>query len=210
METDILVFGDSIAYGAWDKEGGWVSRLKEFLHKKAPPSSDSCSLVYNLSVSGETTEDLLERFDFEAAQRAGQNMVIVFAIGINDLQFIESGHDSTKTLARFKENITELAQTASRMSDKVFFVGLTPLDEKKTHPLASDGENPYTNESVRAFNRIIEAVCSEEKAKFIDIFSGFMKKGHERLLEDGLHPNSDGHRLIFELVRGALTKNKTI
>jgi len=210
METDILVFGDSIAYGAWDKEGGWVSRLKEFSHKKAQPSSDFYTLVYNLSVSGETTEDLLERFDSEAAQRATENTIIVFAIGINDLQFIESGHDSGKTLARFKDNITRLVKTAHRMSSKVFFVGLTPLDEKETHSLASDGENPYTNENIRALNKIIEGVCSKEKAKFIDIFSSFMKKGHEKLLEDGLHPNSDGHRLIFKLVKEALVKSKAI
>lgn len=25
----ILVFGDSIVYGAWDTEGGWAERLKK-------------------------------------------------------------------------------------------------------------------------------------------------------------------------------------
>ena len=30
----ILIFGDSITYGAWDKEGGWVQRLRKFLDER--------------------------------------------------------------------------------------------------------------------------------------------------------------------------------
>jgi lysophospholipase L1-like esterase len=208
MEQSILVFGDSIAYGAWDKEGGWVERLKNSLAEKR--KSDSYYIIYNLSVSGETTEDLVQRFDFEAGQRADKDTAILFAIGINDLQFIEPMHDVVRTLKRFKENIEGLIQTASRLSKIVFFVGLTPLNEKITRPLPSDFANPYTNEHVKELNQVIKSVCSEEKAVFIEIFSGFMKAGHERLLEDGLHPNSNGHKLIFEQVRQALAKNKII
>ena len=29
----ISVFGDSITYGAWDREAGWVERLKKVLNK---------------------------------------------------------------------------------------------------------------------------------------------------------------------------------
>ena len=32
--TCLLVFGDSITYGAWDLEGGWVQRLRSFIDKK--------------------------------------------------------------------------------------------------------------------------------------------------------------------------------
>ena len=27
----ILIFGDSICYGKWDKEGGWVTRLRKYI-----------------------------------------------------------------------------------------------------------------------------------------------------------------------------------
>lgn len=27
----ILVFGDSIAYGKWDSDGGWVARLRKYV-----------------------------------------------------------------------------------------------------------------------------------------------------------------------------------
>lgn len=29
----ILIFGDSITYGAWDSEGGWADRLKRWAHQ---------------------------------------------------------------------------------------------------------------------------------------------------------------------------------
>ena len=78
----ILVFGDSIAYGAWDREGGWVQRLRRFLDEK-----NSDVLVYNLSIDSDTTEDLLERFEFETKQRIrGDEIILIFAIGVNDSQ----------------------------------------------------------------------------------------------------------------------------
>lgn len=34
-DIDILIFGDSITYGAWDSEkGGWVNRLRLTLENK--------------------------------------------------------------------------------------------------------------------------------------------------------------------------------
>jgi lysophospholipase L1-like esterase len=30
----LLIFGDSITYGAWDIEGGWAARLRKFLDGK--------------------------------------------------------------------------------------------------------------------------------------------------------------------------------
>ncbi|MBU4142033.1 MAG: hypothetical protein V1732_05890 [Patescibacteria group bacterium] len=32
--SQILIFGDSIAYGKWDKRGGWVTRLSNFIDEK--------------------------------------------------------------------------------------------------------------------------------------------------------------------------------
>jgi lysophospholipase L1-like esterase len=56
IET-ICVFGDSITWGAYDPErGGWVNRLRNDLEKKEIES-------YNLGISGDTTADLLKRFN---------------------------------------------------------------------------------------------------------------------------------------------------
>ena len=198
----IIVFGDSIAYGASDSEGGWVERLKEHLGGKA--------VIYNLSIPGESTETLLERFETEASQRADKNTVIIIAVGINDLQFIDQMHDVLKILKHFKDNVSKLIRSANSLSTKVFFVGLTPLDEKKTNPISNDFENPYINKYVKEYNQLIRIACVKKKARFIDVFDSFIKAKHEKLLEDGVHPNSDGHKLIFKLVKEALVKSKAI
>lgn len=59
MNNIICVFGDSITWGAWDIEkGGWVQRLRNFVES----SSEEYIEIYNLGVSGDNTEDLLEIF----------------------------------------------------------------------------------------------------------------------------------------------------
>ncbi len=47
----ILIFGDSIAHGVWDREGGWAQRLRRFLDEKKFPIP-----LFNLSITTETTE----------------------------------------------------------------------------------------------------------------------------------------------------------
>ena len=72
----ILIFGDSIIYGAWDREGGWAARLRKFLDEKTLTEEDFYCLVYNLGISGDTTEDLLERFEFETEQRIKEKKIL--------------------------------------------------------------------------------------------------------------------------------------
>jgi lysophospholipase L1-like esterase len=72
----ICIFGDSIAWGATDCEkGGWVERLKTELMVKDID-------VYNLGISGDTTENILKRMDAEAEARNPD--IIIFSVGIND------------------------------------------------------------------------------------------------------------------------------
>lgn len=70
---DIGVWGDSITYGAGDSKAlGWVGRLRKSYDK------DSEVNVYNFGVCGDTTNDLLRRFDGEAA--SVDPNVVIFSI----------------------------------------------------------------------------------------------------------------------------------
>ena len=85
--AQILIFGDSITWGAWDEEGGWAQRFKKEIDKKAITANfTSYHSVYNLGISGDNTNDLLERFESETQRRLdeGEEAIILFAIGIND------------------------------------------------------------------------------------------------------------------------------
>ncbi|MEA2003336.1 MAG: hypothetical protein U9O53_00050 [archaeon] len=72
--THILVFGDSIVWGAWDSEGGWVDRLKMKINRNAikairkNPESDY-NVIYNLGVAGINIKNVLSRIKSETKAR---------------------------------------------------------------------------------------------------------------------------------------------
>lgn len=88
---NLLIFGSSITWGAWDKQGGWVQRLKSVCDNKASESNyDNYTAVYCLGVSGDNTEDLLARFDTEVKARIDEEekTLLLIEIGINDSQYV--------------------------------------------------------------------------------------------------------------------------
>ena len=210
--TQILVFGDSITYGAWDKEGGWVQRLRKFLDEKNLTDPDFYCLVYNLGVSGNNSKDLLERFEFETKQRLEENeeTIIIFAVGINDSQFVHSENKNRISLENFKKNLQELINLAKNFSSKIVFLGLTPVDETKTTPIPWNTDKSYKNEYILKYNEIIKTVCEENKIYFVELFEKLKEINYQKLLDDGLHPNSEGHKKIFEIIKDFLIKNKII
>ena len=208
----ILVFGASITLGAWDIKGGWVGRLKTFLAEKSLAHPDLDYRVYNLGVSGNTTEDLLARFEFEAKQRIKEKeeTIIIFLIGTNDSQFVISKNNLRTLPDKFRENIQQLIYLAKKLTPKILFVGLTPVDESKTTPIPWNTDKIYKNENIQKYNEIIKSVCKKNNIYFIDTFSTWIKSDYKKLLEDGLHPNLEGHREIFETVKKFLIQNKIV
>ncbi|MEK7481915.1 MAG: GDSL-type esterase/lipase family protein [Patescibacteria group bacterium] len=208
----ILVFGDSITYGVWDREGGWAQRLRKFLDEKTLIEQDFYCLVYNLGISGDTSEDLLERFEFETKQRIKEkeDTVIIFSIGGNDATFIDNRNQYQISQDRFKENIQKLIKLAEKYASKILFVGLLPADESKTIPIPWAPDKSYKNEHIVQYDKIIKSICRGNEIPFIDVFEEFINSDYKNLLEDGQHPNSAGHQKIFEIVKEFLIANKVI
>lgn len=193
---NILIFGDSITWGAYDPEqGGWATRLQNYFE-----SQDDGIGVYNLGISGNTTADLLERIEVETKSRKPN--LIIFAIGINDAQFIHSTNDLRVSLDEFQQNIAKLHSIAKKFTGKIVFVGLTEVDESKTKPTSSnadiwDANKSYTNENIKRLDNAIEGFCENNKLKFISMESVV---GNDDLI-DGLHPNTQGHIKIFNRMK---------
>jgi lysophospholipase L1-like esterase len=96
MEKTICLFGDSITWGAWDPErGGWGARLRSYFETNNIEVN-----VYNCGVSGNNTDDLLQRFKVEATARKPN--IIIFAIGINDSQYVNSKDNPRVPIKNFK------------------------------------------------------------------------------------------------------------
>lgn len=207
--AQILVFGDSISYGAWDKEGGWVSRLKKYLDISQPKEHD----VYNLGIPiDESSEEVLKRFIPETKARLGseKEYIIIFSIGVNDSQFINSKNNFRTKPEKFRENIQKLINLAQRFTSKVIFISLAPVDESKTDPIPWVPDRSYKNSYIKKYNEMIKAICKENKIYFIEFFNKLIRSDYKRTLDDGIHPNAKGHQKIFETIKDFLIKNKII
>ena len=199
METIYLtVFGDSIGWGAWDREkGGWVNRLRLFF--------DTTNLsveVYNCSVDGDTTTHVIKRFDIEARSRA--TTVVVFGIGTNDTLSTTLHGKSAVSLSAFTKNINTLMTKTRKLNALPVFIGLMRADERKTCPV-SWGSYYYKNETIGRYDEALKRLCVSHKVHYIN---GTPLITHD--FTDGLHPNARGHEKIFQHVKRHLIENDII
>ncbi len=213
----IVIFGDSIAYGAYDKEGGWTRRLENLLRERTTADPGYRYHIHNFSIPGDTTEWLLKRFESEVrgvieqrtadGTKENRKIIFIFAVGINDSKVAHKSGKSLVSVEEFRKNIQKLIEEAKRYSSNVVFVGLTSVDEKKLEPITSPFGYVYKNGNIKTFEDTIKDVCEKFKVHFIPVFKRFAANGHEELLEDGIHPNSFGHQKIFEIVKDFLIEN---
>lgn len=196
----ICVFGDSTAWGAWDLEkGGWVSR---FWMDIGIREGDDYVEIYNCSVSGGTTETILERFENEAKIRSCD--ALIFQTGGNDASYQARLDNFLVPIEKFRTNIEEIIKRAKKITDKIIFMDLKNCDESKTMPV-SWIDIYYTNENIQKYSKVMAEVCRDNNVLFMDIapleVSDFI---------DGLHPNEVGHDKVFKQVKNFLSKQNWI
>lgn len=208
MAYTLTVFGDSITFGKGDTlEQGWCGRLKKYFENKGVNYR-----LYNLGISGDTTEDILERFDVEAKARVkfkheGDRHIIIFSIGINDAVLLTEENVPKIEINVFKNNIQTLIDKSKSYTKEVAFIGLTPVDENLR--INRKGES-LINKRIEEFNNMIKEICQENGLPFLDIFQELSKLDYKKLLSDGLHPNPEGHQKMYELIQDFLIINKVI
>ena len=205
----ILFFGDSIAHGVWDTQGGWVQRLRSEYDKHSMKDlDDSYPDLYNLSIDGEVLSGVLKRlpYEIEARRYLGEPFILVFAIGINDTIF--RGKEVATTAEQYREDLNVMLESAKHYSDKILFVGLTPVDDKLCNPwIHSSSGKCFSNVRILKFEETLRKFCLKKGIPCVQIFEKFnAAQDKEPLLADGLHPNAAGHELIAELVKPELDK----
>jgi isoamyl acetate esterase len=204
--TQILIFGDSITYGAWDKEGGWAQRLRKWLDEIVISSNyKEYFITYNLGIDGDTSEGLLKRFEQEAKPRIwpDEETIIIITIGANDCIFHNKTQKHKTDPEKYKTNLQDTFKLAKKYTKKIIFVGDSPIDGKKLDPIPWFSDYSFKPEHLETFMQIAKQACEENNAHFIDLQSK-LGKGFEKLLVDGSHPNSEGHKKIFEIVKSNL------
>jgi len=204
----ISIFGDSITFGRGNNlDRGWCGRLQKYFESK-----DYYNCLYNLGLCGNTTNNLLERFDTEAKARVKfirdqDRQVIIFSIGINDSRFLGKGKIPETEITDFEKNIQTLIDKAKNYSKEIIFIGLTPVDESIT---LNYEDTIFTNERIKQFNDKVKELCQKNNLPFFDMFREFSKLNYQKLLDDGLHPNSNGYQEMYKLIKNFLIQKQII
>jgi lysophospholipase L1-like esterase len=212
--VEVMIFGDSITYGAWDNNGGWVQKLRQPIDVKNLIDDRVAYFIYNLGVVDDTTDGILKRVEAEMTSRRYANVVqermAIFAIGLNDSTVLLKKDENRVPKELFAKNVNRLIDIARKHADVVVFIGPTPVDEEKSVPVGWDDDLAYRNSDIKEYDGIIKGICRKRRVLFLEVFDRFMEMEYLSLLEDGLHPNPTGHFVLAQMVRDFLEANKVL
>lgn len=200
----IVAFGSSTLFGVADPQyGGYIGWLKKWHEQK-----NIHNKTYNLGISGQTTTDMLKRFENEVSIRKPQ--LIIFNAGSNDSRRIGTANSPNQvSLAKFKDNLKKIIRIGKSLANFIF-ISINPIDDSKTAPLSYWHHNDYYYflEDSRKYREVEKELCIKEKIRYIDIFNQWLtnKNYTQFLYKDGLHPNSRGHKEIFLSLRDVIEK----
>jgi lysophospholipase L1-like esterase len=202
----VLVFGASSTQGYWDSEGGWADRLKHYYDElQIRNFSIEQPKIMNLGISGDTSGQVLERIAPEAqARQNAKGISIVVQVGSNNAA--EENGQTRSTPEEYQAELEQIIAKAKQLTDKVLIVGFPAVNESKTNPIPW-ADLYYKNENISKFEDAARVSAGKLDVPFVPVYKKFkqqMDAGTEMNAHDGLHPNNEGHRLIFELVRPAL------
>lgn len=170
----IVCLGDSITYGfPFGPAFSWVQMLSEATDAE----------IINKGINGNTTTDMLERFD-RAVLKYNPTHVLIMG-GINDVLCRES-------FDRIVWNLRLMAEKAEANNIQVIFGLPTAVDEPEFERLL-----------VRIRKWIID-YSTEHNIPIIDFARAFYDEKNnvntELLLADGGHPTAEGYQAMFRMI----------
>lgn len=205
MVSRILVFGDSIGQGYYDIEnGGWVQLLFRYFMNSGQTELSDVNVI-NLSVDGHTSRDVIQRLEFELdTLGSGEDILVIIAIGCNDSALLDESMVVPE--GDFRDNIAEIIEVSSKRC-KVLVLSSTPCVEAHTNPTSWNSKLRFLNKKLQTYDQIKEAEAINAEVEYLSVWDRFSDELQEReLLSDGIHPNSDGHRLIFDIVKPVVVR----
>ena len=183
--------------------GGWAHRLRLYFNNRTAAGDDVDIRLCNMSIPGETTTGLMERMASEIPPRLreGFENIFIFAYGMNDFAFPPKGTQPLVELECFSENLQSALAIAREYSRKIYVLNITPvLDEIAGAQRA--GRRIRFCRNMTSYNACIEDLAVANGCTLIDVNKEFIEQNYALLLtEDGVHPNSAGHKVIFDIVR---------
>lgn len=204
MNTNYIIIGDSITYGIGDFEsGGWASMFKNYIVNK--DDSKVCNnYVHIVGFPGATSSDILDKID-SILQTFSHNEftdTIILSIGVNDTQVFNGKTKST--IEQYKSNIQKIIKRITYRGCNLVILGLTRIESDDRFLWKPN--KYYDNYIISEYDRDLKLIldydaklkelCKNSKVKYIPM-QDILEKDD---FIDGLHPNHNGHKKIFEYI----------
>lgn len=193
-DLNICILWDSITRGAFDlSKWWWADRLKMKFMKNMEKNWIE---IYNLGISGKTSQNILDRFEIETRSRDCD--IAIIAIWINDSCFIWETSNNRIPKEIFQNNLLQIYKLSLKLNiKKLIFIWLTNVDEKLVNPYSLSSKwKCLKNEIILEYNEIIKNLCKENWLDFIQIYNELDLTD----LSDWLHPNDVWHQKIADKV----------
>jgi len=173
-----LFYGDSITHGA-SHTFGMRDYTEHFAERIRTEMGRRMDVVLKTAISGNTTEDLLESFDWRVAHFKPD--VVFLMIGMNDCST-----DRKITLTRFRKNLHKLADGIEACGGLVVLQTTCPI----LRNTAPDREKQFP-----VFMEAIRDIARERSLPLVD-HEAFWRKNpdkHFQWMSNAFHPNAVGH-----------------
>lgn len=192
----IVLMGDSITYGynASNRKTSWAGRLDEYLKKELKGQFE----IINNGRIGETAQEGFEDVEDKVIKYTPD--IVFIGYGTNDCS--KENGSYANDFYNFESNMEDIAETIKSQTNAVIVFNLAPpVIEKRCN---ADGVKIH-NRDVVAYNNIVKKISGSMMLSFIDhyeLMSDLENLG-ELICEDGIHPNDEGHNVIFKNIIGS-------
>ncbi len=160
------------------------------------------NIVYNLGIPSETSTKLISRMGCECEARKPDTIVI--SIGINDALYLKDIEKEQTDIDVFEKNIKEIINICKIYTKNILFIGLTRVNECYTVPINWNENEMYFNKNIEKYNEKIRECCIENQISFLNIMDVLETSD---LNIDGIHPNENGHKKLFEIIKEYLEES---
>jgi poly(3-hydroxybutyrate) depolymerase/lysophospholipase L1-like esterase len=151
----------------------------------------------NKGISGQTTSQMLARFDSDVIKL--DPAVVVILGGTNDI----AGNGGPTTVKKIMANIASMAQLAKMNGIKVVLCSVLPVYSYNWKPEIKPID------SIVSLNSLIKAYTQENEMIYADFYTpmvGVDKGLKSQYSGDGVHPNIAGYEVMEPIVEEAISK----
>jgi len=182
----ICYIGDSFVKGIGDPNKlGWAGRLSYMSQ-----NSQRAITHYNLGVRGDTSTNILTRWEREAKVRLPNFSIncVVFSFGVNDT-IVENGITRVP-IAKSMKNLRDILGVA-KVKYNILMIGPPPIDDEQQ------------NISIKAYDEAYASVCNMLGVNYLSIFDRLVDDevwiGDVRD-NDHVHPKANGYELLSQYI----------